>query len=622
VDLDKTVATAFRIRSTVDVLGVSMKRGVCAGLAMWLVGCNPGYEATQKAIVENLSDRGESDEGVGTDTGITESDVDGTDPDDADGSPEDGGGGSSDGSGDGGADDADADADAGGDGDADAGGDADADAGGDGGADAGGDGDADADGGPGDTDGDDDGRRKKVLTIMVDGWRPDVTFVADTPTIDALWPDSAYSMKARVEDTTISGSGQSTFVTGVHRDKHGVDDNTFEGRDYDLYPYWFRLLDEAAPDLVTAAYHTWYPMYEHALDDGGGADFSYYWSYSSDDGDARTTTQLQLDLMTEDLDAIVWMLSDLDTTGHRDGFSPTVPEYVAAMELIDEQIGSVLEALTERETYADEDWMIIISTDHAGSGYGHGDNIPEHRLVPIFVHGGAAVPGPIWPAPNTVSIVPTALAHLDIDIDPDWDLDGEVIGLTATAAPDATLDTNLIVNGDAELERGFWGATPDASLPGWTDHGQVTATKYGSEDYLSLDDPGPDSRGENFFCGGNSGSDEVIYQDIDLSALSEDIDTMGLGYTLQGWLGGYSNQGDRAQVLLELFDSTGSAIATEILPAVTASERDDETSLKIRTRFGVVPPFTRSARITVNFEISSGINDGYADNLVFKLTAG
>jgi hypothetical protein len=554
-----------------------MRLGLWAVSLVGVCACSSGSEPIGKPA------GGEDSAGANVES--DDSDLDGTSPDGADGS---------------------ADSDGGGDLDAD--GDADAD--------------ADVDGGTDDTGGSVDERRKKVLTIMVDGWRPDVIHAAATPTIDAIWPDSAYSLKARVEDTTISGSGQSTFVTGVHRDKHGVDDNSFEGRQYDLYPYWFRHLDEAAPHLVTAAYHTWFPMYEHALGGEDGADFAYFWSYSDDDGDERTTTQLKLDLLTEDLDAIVWMLSDLDTNGHSYGFSTDVPQYVAGMELIDEQIGQVLQTIQERGSIEDEDWMVIISTDHAGSGTGHGSNIPEHRLVPLFIHGGAAVPGPIWPSPNTVSVVSTALTHLGVDIDPAWELDGVAVGLTVTAPPEARLDTNLIVNSGADMERGFWGESPDASLVGWTDHGQVTATKYGSDGYLSLEDPGPEARGDNFFCGGGSSSDELIYQDIALSALSEDIDTGSLGYELQGWLGGYSDQADRAELLLELFDVDGAVIVSETLPAVTASERSDETSLIIQTRFGMVPPFVRSARITVNFIRSSGINDGYADNLVFKLTSG
>ncbi len=487
----------------------------------------------------------------------------------------------------------------------------------------GGDGDDGAsDGSSDDTGGPIDERKKKVLTIMVDGWRPDVISAADTPTIDSLWPDSAYSLETRVEDTTISGSGQSTFVTGVHRDKHGVDDNSFDGRQFELYPYWFRLLDEAAPHLVTGAYHTWEPMHEYALNDSEGADFAYFWDYGDEDGDARTTTQLQLDIVTEELDAIVWMLSDLDTNGHRHGFSPTVPEYVAAMELIDQQIGQVLDALESRDDYADEDWMIIISMDHAGSGYGHGDNIPEHRLGPMFIIGGSAVPGPMWPSPNTVSVVPTALAHLGVEIDPEWELDGTVVGMEATAPPLAAFETNLIVNPGADMERGFWGESPDAAIPGWVDHGQVTSIKYGSEGFLSLDSPGPESRGENFFCGGDSTGDQNIYQDIDLSSLADEIDSGAVGYALEAWLGGYSNQEDRASVLLQLYDSTGTMVYTGNLPAVTADERDDETSLVRRNRFGMIPAFVRSARVNIQFTRDEGINDGYADNLSLELTLG
>jgi hypothetical protein len=363
-------------------------------------------------------------------------------------------------------------------------------------------------------------------------------------------------------------------------------------------------------------------MWESALGGEDGADIGHYWAYSGDDGDARVTTQIQLDLLTLDPDAIVLMLSDLDTMGHAYGFSTEVDEYVSAMELIDEQLGQVLTAIRSRPTYEDEDWMIILSTDHAGTGYGHGDNIPEHRLVPIFIHGGGVVPGPIWPSPNTVSVAPTALDHLGIDIDPAWDLDGVPLGGEATAPPEATFDTNLIVNGDAEMERGFDGFFPDAALPGWTDEGWSTATAYGSDGFPSMESIGPDDRGSSFLCGGGTSDHTVIWQDIDLSGLSDAVDGGSVGYQLAGWLGGYSDQEDRAEVVLQLFDAAGVVLATETLPAVTSAERDDETGLRLRTRFGMISPFTRSARVTVNMYRSTGYNDGYADNLVFMMTEG
>jgi hypothetical protein len=114
----------------------------------------------------------------------------------------------------------------------------------------------------------------------------------------------------------------------------------------------------------------------------------------------------------------------------------------------------------------------------------------------------------------------------------------------------------------------------------------------------------------------------MIWQDIDLSALAADVDGGAIGYRLSGWLGGYSDQNDRAEVAVELFDASGAVMVTETLPPVTAAERDDATGMISRTRFGMVPPFVRSARVTVNFIRASGGNDGYVDNLTFLLTAG
>jgi hypothetical protein len=464
--------------------------------------------------------------------------------------------------------------------------------------------------------------QKKVLSIMVDGWRPDVIAAAHTPNLDRLWADSAYSLEARVEDTTISGSGQSTFVTGVHRDKHGVDNNSFEGHNYENYPYWFSLLDDAAPELMTGAYHTWAPMFLLPLEGGALADIAVFHDYTSDEGDAKTTTQLAHDLLTTSLDVVVWMLSDLDTAGHQYGFDPEVLEYVAAMALIDEQIGQVLEAVANRtaESEATEDWMVIISTDHAGSGFGHGDNIPEHRRVPLFVWGGSAVPGPIWPPPDTVSVVSTALAHLEIVPDLAWGLDGEAVGLGPSAPPDPVLGANLIVNAGAEMERGYSYFFPDAALPGWEDEGYATAIRYGGEGFPSEGGPGPTARGDNFFCGGGTGSDTEIVQNIDISGLSELIDEGGLRYDLAGWLGGYADQEDRAEFKLELFDNSGVVVESGVLEAISATERGDETGLFYSAVRGGVPPFVRSARVTVLFSQSAGYNDGYADNLSLILS--
>jgi len=91
-------------------------------------------------------------------------------------------------------------------------------------------------------------RRPKVLMVFLDGFLPDAIARTDTPNLDRLLAHAAWSLRARAESTTISGSGWSTFLTGVHWDKHGVPDNAFEHPRYDRYRHVGALLREARPE--------------------------------------------------------------------------------------------------------------------------------------------------------------------------------------------------------------------------------------------------------------------------------------------------------------------------------------------------------------------------------------
>ncbi|MEE2624941.1 MAG: alkaline phosphatase family protein, partial [Candidatus Thermoplasmatota archaeon] len=223
-----------------------------------------------------------------------------------------------------------------------------------------------------------------VLMVLLDGWRPDVIAAAHTPTIDMMMQDSAHSMEARVEDTTISGSGHSSFLTGVHRDKHNVHGNSFGDANYQEYPYWFRLLKYERPEMHTAAYHNWLPMADAALDFSVCAYCVDTYVTGSDDSIA---TQLATDLDSLQMDAVTIVIDAPDAAGHGYGFNASTPQYVESMNQSDAWLGMIMDAILARTNYAEEDWMVILSSDHAGSGYGHGYNIPEHREIPLIIWG-------------------------------------------------------------------------------------------------------------------------------------------------------------------------------------------------------------------------------------------
>ncbi len=457
----------------------------------------------------------------------------------------------------------------------------------------------------------------KVLTIMIDGWKPEVIATASTPTLDALLATAAYSLRARVEDTTISGSGQTSFLTGVHRDKHQVPDNSFDDPNFDEYPHYFSRVKSALPDAVTASYCTWSPIPDYLVSD---ADINEFVDYGQD-GDQLMVDQLVEDLSETDLDVVSLMLSDLDVAGHDYGFDENASTYIAEMENLDEQVGRVLAAIESRESRDEENWLVIISTDHAGTGYGHGLNIPEHRLVPLVISGEDAASGVIWPAPDAVDIVPTALKHLGIEQDPAWRLDGRAVGFEATAPPEAALDINLVFNGDAEYERGYDDFRPDAAVPGWTDTDYATVMVYGAPSgFPTILDPGPDDRGNNFFCGGGTTEDTELTQTIDLSAIAKEI-AVGTTYTFSAFVGGYSTQDDRSQVTLTFSDSNQSALYSATVGPLTADDRGGVTGLWEQSTTGNVPSSAAYATLTITAIRASGENDGYADNVSLVISA-
>tara|TARA_B110001454_G_C12702352_1_gene427130 strand:+ start:110 stop:1891 length:1782 start_codon:yes stop_codon:yes gene_type:complete len=453
---------------------------------------------------------------------------------------------------------------------------------------------------------------RHVLMVLVDGWRPDSIAVGYTPTIDSMLPESAYSMAARVEDTTISGSGHSSFLTGVHRDKHNVNGNNFDDHNYEQYPYWFRLLRDSVPDTHRSAYHNWPSMSNAALDDSVCSGCGDYFQGN----DQTIVDELILDLASKQMNAATLVLDIMDAYGHSTGFNSSNSDYMAGMNQTDLWLGEIMDAIKARSNYQNEEWMVIISSDHAGTDRGHGYNIPEHRNVPLIIWGAESM-GEIWPHPDAVDAVPTALHHLGVEIEPAWNLDGRVLGIEGTTKPVAELGVNLVFNGDGEYERGM---TPgyDASIPGWVDNSTMTTWIYNIPTYLQSTDPGTEERGANYFGGGSE--DSSIHQVIDLSGISEEISRGNLTYILSAFIGGYSDQDDRMEVVVEFFDSNGGLILYEAIGPVYAVDRNEITGIYLREAWGQVPEDSSWVRVTLNAYHETGYNDAYADDIVLVIS--
>ena len=237
---------------------------------------------------------------------------------------------------------------------------------------------------------------KKVLLIGIDGCRADALEAAATPHIDALRADGIYSPHALNDDITISGPGWSAILCGVTSDKHLVTGNDFSGNNYAEYPSLFGLAEE----LHGVSICHWGPINDWIV--GEDADFKLNVT-----SDAAVAEQAASYLSVNDPDIVFLHFDDIDVVGHGSGFSPEVPEYLATIEATDTHIGTVLTALTARPNYEQEDWLIILTSDHGGLGFSHGGNSFVERNV-SFIVSGKNVPTDIVLRDSTVTENETA----------------------------------------------------------------------------------------------------------------------------------------------------------------------------------------------------------------------
>jgi len=154
-------------------------------------------------------------------------------------------------------------------------------------------------------------------------------------------------------------------------------------------------------------------------------------------------------LQDPNLDFLFAYIQDADGAGHGTGFSLTSPAYINAIENNDAQVKAILKALKARPTYAQEEWLIVCSTDHGGLGFGHGGNSDQERHIWWFASApflqNKTLTGPdigsyqmpsnpvdstlLGQVPKQTDVAVTIIDHLLPGLDGDdvksrWNLDG------------------------------------------------------------------------------------------------------------------------------------------------------------------------------------------------------
>ena len=271
--------------------------------------------------------------------------------------------------------------------------------------------------------------RKKALVVMLDGFRADAVENAYAPNLrmlrDGKWQPGykcAWSLTANTifDARTVSGPNHVSIATGVTAAKHTVPDNGKDTCDYKKWPSWLVRLADARPETKALFLYCW--DWDRTL----CRDPRVRFHGAPDEKNAEKLAAAMA--ATDAPDAVMWYINGTDSGGHGWGYYPYTTGYFNKIHIFDKAIGKVLNAIASRPAFAEEDWMIVVTSDHGGYHTGH--NMKKGSpctSIPFLVVGRNVTQGRMAGSPRNYDVAPTVLDHFSIDVS-GMDLDGRVIG--------------------------------------------------------------------------------------------------------------------------------------------------------------------------------------------------
>jgi predicted AlkP superfamily pyrophosphatase or phosphodiesterase len=283
-------------------------------------------------------------------------------------------------------------------------------------------------------------RVPKAVFIIVDGIPADVVESVATPNLDAISGTRGYTRAyvggtpgAASESPTISAVGYNSLLTGTWANKHNVWDNDVADPNY---AYWdiFRIAKTHDASLRTAIFSTWLDNRTRLLGDGlpeaGGSKLDYHF-----DGLELDTERFPHDEMGRYIHAIDEQVTDdaaryiesdgpdlswvylqyTDEIAHEYGDSP---EMADAVKFMDDQVGRIWTAVQSRQRSRNEDWLIVVTTDHgrdAASGRDHGEQSERERTTWIVTNSDR-LNARFYAQPAIVDILPSLAVHMQLSI--------------------------------------------------------------------------------------------------------------------------------------------------------------------------------------------------------------
>ncbi|MEI9947002.1 MAG: alkaline phosphatase family protein [Chitinophagaceae bacterium] len=317
-------------------------------------------------------------------------------------------------------------------------------------------------------------KTKKAIFIIVDGIPADVIERIHPPVLfDSIAKQGGYA-RAYVggekdgysQTPTISAVGYNSLLTGTWVNKHNVWDNDIKEPNYH-YQNIFHLFKAQYPDKKTAVFSTWLDnrtkLVGSEAKEAGNLQPDYYF-----DGLELDTIKYPHDTVSNYIHLIDEAVADTaaavirraapdlswvyleytDDMGHRYGNSP---QQEKAIQMMDDQVRRIWQAIQYREKDSNEEWEIYITTDHGrdAGGHNHGGQSERERTTWIVTNAKDLNERFLKQQPAIVDIMPSIASFLNVTI-PKENLE-EIDGVSLTGKLSATDAKVKLVNDALEV---------------------------------------------------------------------------------------------------------------------------------------------------------------------------
>ncbi len=356
-------------------------------------------------------------------------------------------------------------------------------------------------------------KTRKALYVIMDGVSREFLHQTHPGTIFDIAGTGSYAdayaggeIGGASQSPTISAIGYTNILTGTWMYKHNVQGNSNINTNYN---YWslFRMAKAQKRNVKTALFSSWADNRTLLIGEGkpeaGNVKIDYV--HDGYDLDTLRFPHKPLELHVYDIDSVVcrraaecirkdapdmsWVyLWYTDDAFHITGYSTFSQNYLTREDRL---LSQIWDAVKWREKNFDEEWLLIVTTDHGREehGFNHGGQSEGER--DIWMVTNRRDMNDEWGSTNLsqVDIAPSICRFMNFELprNVEWEMDGvpffgnaDIYGLTTTAFDDKVIlkwNTFEGCNGDAEIYISTTNNFATGGVDNWQKVGTVKATE-------------------------------------------------------------------------------------------------------------------------------------------------